>query len=191
MANMKLLACLLGLGAIAGSIGFDLAPVCAQVGGGNDNGSGREAISAPRPRNTQSPEAARRQTALDEFSKSLSANSVGDAVLFDVINGGAPAPLVAALLPTGLAADSATGKAAVTLADTVSGLRAANGNIETNKLQASIGAFNNYIKTLVGEIGPDRAVTDAPSGQKALQGLLSQLVQVASQGAATMPPTPR
>jgi hypothetical protein len=188
---MKLLAYLLGLGAMTGSMLFDQTPVYAQIGGGNDNGSGREAISAPRPRNTQSPEAARRQTALNEFSKSLSANSVGDAALFDVINGGAPTPLVAALLPTGVAADSATGKAATTLADTVRGLRAANGNIDTNKLQASIGAFNNYVKTLVGEIGPDKAVADAPSGQKALQGLLAQLVQVASQGAVTTPPTPR
>jgi hypothetical protein len=188
---MKLLACLLGLGAMTGSMLFDPNPVCAQTAGGNDNGSGREAISAPRSRNTQSPDTARRQTALDEFSKSLSANSVGDAVLFDVINGGAQAPLVAALLPTGLTADSATGKAAVTLADTVRGLRAANGNIDTNKLQASIGAFNNYVKTLVGEIGPDKAVTDAPSGQKALQGLLGQLVQVASQATSTTPSTPR
>lgn len=188
---MKLLACLLGLGAMAGSMLFDLTPVYAQISGGNDNGSGREAISAPRSRNRQSPEASRRQTALDEFSQSLNANTVGDAVLFDVINGGAPAPLVAALLPTGLAADSATGKAAATLADTVRGLRAANGNIDTNKLQASIGAFNNYVRTLVGEVGPEKAVADASDGQKALRGLLSQLVQVASQGAAATPPMPR
>ncbi|AFY94338.1 hypothetical protein [Chamaesiphon minutus] len=188
---MKLLAYLLGLGAITGSMLLDLTPVYAQIGGGNDNGTGREAISAPRSRNTQSPEAARRQAALDEFSKSLTSNSVGDAALFDVINGGAPAPLVAALLPAGLAADSATSKAATTLADTVRGLRAANGNIDTNKLQASIDAFNDYVKTLVSEIGPDKAVTDAPSGQKALQGLLGRLVQIASQGAAMTPPTPR
>ncbi|PSB56303.1 hypothetical protein [Chamaesiphon polymorphus] len=188
---MKRSSYLLSLGLATGVVVCHLTAVLAQIAGGSDNHSGKESVSAPRPRNTQSPEAARRQTALDEFSKSLSANSVGDAALFDVINGGAPTPLVAALLPTGLAADSATGKAATTLADTVRGLRAANGNIDTNKLQASIGAFNNYVKTLVGEIGPDKAVADAPSGQKALQGLLGQLVQVASQGAATTPPTPR
>jgi hypothetical protein len=188
---MKLLAYVLGLGTIAGTIQFNLAPVYAQIGGGNDNGSGRESISAPRPRNTSSPESSRRQNALNEFSKSLTANSVGDAATFDVINGGAPAPLVAALLPTGVSADSATGKAANTLANTVRGLRADNGNIDTNKLQTSIGAFNDYVKTLVGEIGPDKAVNEAPSGQRSLQRLLAQLVQVAAQGASIVPPTAR
>jgi hypothetical protein len=177
---MKLGVYLLGLEVIASVLLGQIFPARAQTAGGNDNGSGRESISAPRPRNRQSPESSRRQDALNEFSKSLTANSVGDPATFDVINGGVPAPLVAALLPTGLTTDSATGKAATTLAETVRGLRAENGNIDINKLQASIAAYNNYVKTLVGAVGPDRAVAEAPIGQKALQGLLVGLVRVAA-----------
>ena len=49
---------------------------------------------------------------------------------------------------------------------------------------ASAGAFNQYVKALVGELGPDAAVATAPSAQKVVQGLLSQLIRVANQAAA-------
>jgi hypothetical protein len=108
---------------------------------------------------------------------------------FDTINGGAPAPLVASLLPTGVAADGATGKAATTLATTVQGLRAGNGNINASKLNAAVPAYNDYVKALVGELGPEKAVASGPAGQKALQSLLTQLVGVANQAAPAVAPS--
>jgi hypothetical protein len=100
-----------------------------------------------------------------------------------VINGAAPAPLVAALLPAGVAPDGATGKAASSLASAVQGMRAGNGAIDAAKLNASVPAYNDYVKAMVGEIGAEKALNSAPVGQKVLQGLLGQLVQIASQAA--------
>jgi hypothetical protein len=182
---------LLGLGAVTSTILCNFTPVRAQIAGGNDNGSGREAISAPLHRGSQSPEISQRQKAIDQFSQSLTANSVGDAATFDVLNGAAPAQLVAALLPNGIAADGATGKAATRLATTVQGMRSGNGQIDPTKLKASIGDFNNYVKALVGEVGADKALATAPVGQKALQGLFTQLVQVASQAVPAVPAPPK
>jgi hypothetical protein len=187
---MKTLAYLLGLGAAASTI-LAFTPVFAQTNGGNDNGSGKEAIYAPFPRGGQSAEISQRQNAINQFSQSLTANSVGDAVTFDVINGAAPAPLVAALLPSGVAANGVTGRAATTLASSVQGMRSGNGHIDPTKLKASIDAFNNYVKALVGEIGPEQALANVPTGQKALQGLLAQFVRVASQGTPSAPPIPK
>ena len=66
-------------------------------------------------------------------------------------------------------------------------MRAGNGNISATKLNASVGAYNDYVRALVGEIGPDRALNEAPSGQKALYSLLGQLLQVANQSSPTAP----
>jgi hypothetical protein len=188
---MKISSYLLGLGAVASVVTLNLTPATAQIGNGSDNGnifnsvvntggggvvgSGGPAYAAPA------------QSAVNQFSQSLTANSVGDAATFDTINGAAPAPLVTALLPAGVAADGATGKAATNLATTVQGMRAGNGDINAQKLNASVGAYNDYVKALVGELGPEKALSDAPAGQKALQGLLGQLVQVASQAAPAAP----
>ena len=181
---MKLTTYLVSLGAITSALLSSITPVHAQIAGGNDNGSGREAIVAPLTGSRQSAYVAQSQAAVDRFSQALSASSIGDAATFDVINGGAPAPLVTALLPAGVAADGATEKAAKNLASTIQGMRSPNGKIDARKLNSSVGAFNQYVKALVGELGPDAAVANAPSGQKALQGLLSQLIQVANQAAA-------
>ena len=62
-------------------------------------------------------------------------------------------------------------------------MRASNGNISATKLNASVGAYNDYVKALVGEVGPEKAIKEAPNGQKALQGLLGQLIQIANQSA--------
>jgi hypothetical protein len=183
--NIKFSLLLFSLCVCANAILSDFNPVFAQVDGGNDNGSGREAITAPLAGSRQTTYTSQSQAAIDRFSKSLTANSVGDAATFDVINGGAPAALVAVLLPTGVAADGATGQAASTLAKTIQGLRSGDGKIDAVKLNASVGAFNQYVKTLVGEIGPERAVAEAPVGQRAVQGLLTQLVRVANQAANT------
>ena len=182
--TMKITAYLLGLGAVTSALLCHLTPVSAQIAGGNDNGSGREAIVAPLAGSRQSAYIAPSQAAVDRFSQALTASSIGDAATFDVINGGAPAPLVTVLLPTGVAADGATGKAASNLASTIQGLRSPDGKIDARKLNSSVGAFNQYVKALVGELGPDRAVANAPIGQKAVKGLLSQLIQVANQAAA-------
>jgi hypothetical protein len=181
---MKLLAYLLALGTVTGTSLLNLQPVIAQVSGGNDNGSGRESISAPLAGNRQTVYASPSQTAIDQFSRSLTANSLGDLSTFEVINGGAPAPLIAALLPAGVPADGATSKAATTLASTIQGLRSSNGNIDAAKLNASAIAYNEYVKALVGEIGPEKAIATAPSGQKAVQRLLLQLLQIANRAAS-------
>jgi hypothetical protein len=189
---MKISSYLLGMGAVASLVALNLTPANAQVGNGSDNGNtftsitnigGGGVVGGGQPTY-----ASQSQSAVDQFSQSLTANSVGDAATFDVINGGAPGPLVAALLPAGVPADGATGKAATNLATTVQGLRSGNGNINASKLNASVGAYNDYIKAYVGEVGPEKALTDAPNGQKALQGLLGQMIQVANQSAPTTAP---
>jgi hypothetical protein len=178
---MKQLTYLFGMASIA--ILANSTPGLAQIAGGNDNGSGKEAISAPLAGNRQTVYAPQSQTAVNQFSQALTANSVGDAATFDVINGSSPATLVAALLPSGVATDGATGKAAVNLATTIQGLRAGNGNIDAVKLNASVVAYNEYVKALVGEVSADKAISGAPNGQKAVQGLLTQLIRVANQAA--------
>ncbi len=190
---MKISSYLLGLGAVASLVALNLAPVNAQVGNGSDNGNTFTSVTnvggggvvggsgAPGY-------AAQSQAAVNQFSQSLTANAVGDAATFDVINGGAPASLMPSLLPAGVAADGATGKAAMTLAGTVQGMRSGNGNINSTKLNASVGAYNDYVKAMVGELGPEKSVAGAPIGQKALQGLLGQLVQVANQSAPAVAP---
>ncbi len=196
-ANMKISAYLFGMGVVATVAALNIAPAQAQIGNGSDNGNIFNSIT-----NTggggivgsgQPSYAAPSQSAVNQFSQSLSANTVGDAATFDVINGAEPAPLVAALLPTGVAADGATGRAAATLASTVQGMRASNGDISATKLNASVGAYNDYVKAFVGEVGPEKAISDAPNGQKALQGLLGQLIQIANQSApgSIAPPSPR
>jgi hypothetical protein len=182
--NNKISSSWFGLGVFTGAVLCNLTPVSAQIDGGNDNGSGRESITAPLAGRRQTTYASQSQNAVNQFSKSLTANSVGDPATFDVINGGAPAPLVAALLPSGVGVDGETGRAASSLATTIQGMRSGDGKIDAVKLNASVGAFNRYVKALVGEIGPERAVAAAPVGQKALQGLLNQLLQVANQASA-------
>lgn len=191
--NMKISSYLLGLGAVAGLVALNLAPVNAQTANGSDNGNTFNSIvntggGGVVGGNGEPAYVSQSQTAVNQFSQSLTANSVGDAATFDVINGAAPAPLVAALLPAGVAADGATGKAATTLATTVQGMRSSNGNINAKKLNASVGAYNDYVKAYVGEVGAEKALAGAPSGQKALQGLLGQLAQVANQSAPPSAP---
>ncbi len=185
---MKISSYLLGLGAVTSLVALNLAPVNAQVGNGSDNGNTFTSVTNVGGGGIvggsgEAGYASQSQSAVNQFSQSLTANAVGDAATFDVINGAAPAPLVAALLPAGAAADGATGKAATNLATTVQGMRGGNGNINAAKLNASVGAYNEYVRAMVGELGPEKAVAGAPIGQKALQGLLGQLVQVANQAA--------
>ncbi|WP_295618829.1 hypothetical protein [Chamaesiphon sp. GL140_3_metabinner_50] len=191
---MKISSYLLSVGVVATLATIALAPAQAQIGNGSDNGNtfnsitntgGGGIVGGGEPSYTSTS-----QSAVNQFSQSLTANSVGDAATFDVINGAAPAPLVAALLPTGVAADGATGKAAVNLASTVQGMRSGNGNISATKLNASVGAYNEYVKALVGEVGPEKAINSAPAGQKALQGVLGQLIQIANQSAPAPASTP-
>jgi hypothetical protein len=195
---MKISSYLLGLGAITSLVALNLAPANAQFLNTSDNGNTFTSVTNVGGGgivggNGSVGYASQSQAAVNQFSQSLTANAVGDAATFDVVNGAAPAPLVAALLPAGVAADGATGKAAVTLATTVQGMRAGNGNIDATKLNASVGAYNDYVKALVGELGPEKAVTTAPTGQRALQGLLGQLAQVANQAAPapSAPPAPK
>ena len=185
---MKISSYLLGMGAVASLVALNLSPASAQTFNGSDNGNIFNSVTntggGGTPGRGGGPAyAAPSQSAVNQFSQSLTANAVGDAATFDVINGAAPAPLVAALLPAGVPADGATGKAASNLANTVQGLRASNGNIDATKLNASVGAYNDYVKAYVGEVGPEKALSDAPNGQKALQGLLGQLIQIANQSA--------
>jgi hypothetical protein len=192
---MKISSYLLGLGAVASLVALNLSPVNAQVGNGSDNGNTFNSVTSTGGGGVagggEPSYAPQSQSAVNQLSQSLTANTVGDAATFDVINGAEPAPLVAALLPSGVAADGATGKAATTLATTVKGMRSSNGNISATKLNASVGAYNDYVKAFVGEVGPEKATASAPAGQKALQGLLGQLIQVASQAApAAAPSTP-
>jgi hypothetical protein len=193
--NMKISSYLLGLGAIASLVALNLAPANAQFFNGSDNGNTFNSVTNTGGGgivggNGESGYVSQSQTAVNQFSQSLTANAVGDAATFDVINGAAPAPLVAALLPAGVAADGATGKAATTLATTVQGMRSGNGNINATKLNASVGAYNDYVRAMVSEVGPEKAVAGAPVGQKALQGLLGQLIQSANQAAPAAAPVP-
>jgi hypothetical protein len=194
---MKISSYLLGMSALASVVAFNLTPANAQLINGSDNGNtftsivntgGGGVVGGGEPSYAD-----QSQSAVNQFSQSLTANSIGDQATFDTINGGASAPLVAALLPSGVPADGATGKAATTLASTVQGMRTGNGNISATKLNAAVPAYNEYVKALVSELGPEKAVATAPAGQKALQGLLSQLVQVANQSApaSTTPPAPK
>ncbi len=191
---MKISSYLLGLSAITSLVALNLAPANAQFLNGSDNGNTFTSVTNVGGGgivggNGEIGYASQSQAAVNQFSQSLTANAVGDAATFDVINGAAPAPLVATLLPAGVAADGATGKAATTLATTVQGMRAGNGNINATKLNASVGAYNDYVKALVGELGPEKAVAGAPTGQRALQGLLGQLIQVANQAAPAAAPS--
>lgn len=184
---MKISSYLLGLGTVATLAALNLAPASAQVGNGSDNGNIFNSITNTGGGGSsgggEPSYASQSQSAVNQLSQSLTANTVGDAATFDVMNGAAPAPLVTALLPTGAAADGATSRAATNLANNVQGMRSGNGNINPIKLNASVGAYNEYVKALVGELGPDNALTNAPVGQKALQGVLGQLIQVANQSA--------
>jgi hypothetical protein len=185
---MKLSAYILGLLAVASPIAVS-ATANAQVGNGSDNGNTFTSIvnaggGGVRGGSGQPSYPSGSQSAVDQFSQSLTANSLGDQATFDTINGGDTA-----LVPTGVPADGATGKAAASLASTVQGMRGGNGNINATKLSAAVPAYNEYVKALVGELGPEKALASAPNGQKALQGLLSQLVQVASQSAPTGTPS--
>jgi hypothetical protein len=162
------------------------APVWAQYNGGNDAGSGREAISVPRKTQITYPPTI--QTAVDRFSQSLSADRIGHLPTFEVINGGATDPLAKSLLPAGVANDGATSKAARDLANTLQGMRSTGGKIDAAKLNASVGAYNNYVRVLGTEVG-ERAPIVAPVAQKAVKGLLSSLLQVANQASAQTPAT--
>jgi hypothetical protein len=186
--NMKISSYFLGLGAVAGLVVVNLSPASAQFFNGSDNGNTFNSVvnvgGGGIVGGSGGPAyASQSQTAVDQFSQSLTANSVGDGATFDVMNGAAPAPLVAALLPAGVAADGPTAKAATTLATAVQGMRSSNGNINAKKLNESVGAYNEYVKVYVGEVGAEKALAGAPAGQKALQGLLGQLAQVANQSA--------
>lgn len=192
---MKISSYLLGMGAVASLVALNLAPANAQFFNGSDNGNTFNSITNVGGGgivggNGAAGYASANQSAVNLFSQSLTANAVGDAATFDVVNGAAPAGLVATLLPTGVAADGATAKAAMTLASTVQGMRSAgNGDINGTKLNASVGAYNDYVRAFVGEVGPQKAVDTAPVGQKALQGLLGQLVQAANSVPGTPAPT--
>ena len=59
-------------------------------------------------------------------------------------------------------------------------MRTSNGKIGAAKLNAVVLAYNEYIKALVGEIGPERAIANAPNGHKAVRGLLGQSIQIAN-----------
>jgi hypothetical protein len=184
--NMKISSYLLGLGAVTSLVALNLAPANAQFFNGSDNGNTFTSVTNVGGGGIvggsgEPGYAGQSQAAVNQFSQSLTANAVGDAATFDVVNGGAPASLVATLLPAGVAADGATGKAAMNLASTVQGMRSGNGNINATKLNASVGAYNEYVRVMVGELGAEKAVAAAPTGQRALQGLLGQLVQVANQ----------
>ena len=190
---MKILSYLLGLGAVASLISLNLSPASAQVGNGSDNGntftSTVNAGGGGVVGGGGSGYAAQSQAAVNQASQSVTAATIGDQATFDTINGGEPAPLVTALVPTGVAPDGATGKAASALATTVKGMRSGNGEINASKLSAAVPAYNEYVKALVGELGPDKALSSAPTGQKALQGFLGQLVQAANQAAPAPAPS--
>lgn len=192
---MKISSYLLGLGAVASLVAFNHTPANAQFLNGSDNGNTFTSITNAGGGGIvggsgEAGYASQSQSAVNQFSQSLTANAIGDVATFDVVNGAEPSALVASLLPAGVAADGATGKAAMTLASTVQGMRSGNGNINATKLNASVGAYNDYVRVMVGEIGAEKAVATAPTGQRALQGLLGQLVQVANQAGAPAAPAP-
>ena len=104
---MKISSYLLGLGAVATSlVALNLAPASAQIGNGSDNGNIFNSITSTGGGGSvgsgEPSYASGSQSAVNQLSQSLTANTVGDAATFDVINGAAPAPLVAALLPAGV-----------------------------------------------------------------------------------------
>lgn len=167
---------------------LSIAPVCAQISGGNDNGIGYQSVAAPRSGVRATTYPPQSQTAVDRFSQSLTADRIGDAATFDVINGGASTPLVNSLIPTGVAADSATVKAASNLATTLKGMRSSDGKIDAAKLNSSVNAFNEYVKVLVSEQGMEKAIATVPTTHKAVQGLLGQLVRVANQATPAVTP---
>jgi hypothetical protein len=190
--NMKLSSYWLGLGVVASAIALNLNPATAQLTTGADftgiatqatsvGGGGQKGGGAP----TFEPQT---QAAVDQVGQSLNANNVGDATVFDVMNGANPAPLATALTPQGVPADGATAKAASATASAVQGLRNSNGTINASKLAPAVAAYNDYIQAMVGEVGPEKALSSAPPAQKALQVSLGQLVQVANQAAPAPAP---
>ncbi len=188
---MKILSYCLGLSAVVSLMALNLTPAAAQTANGSDNGNTFTSVTNVGGGGARgvgkTGYAAPVQDAVDRFSQSLTANSVGDEATFNVINGAAPAPLVAALIPAGVPADGATAKAAIALATTVQGMRGGNGSIDAAKLNAAVPAYNEYVKVMVTELGAEKALAGQPIGQKALRAVLGQLVQVASQAT---PPAP-
>jgi hypothetical protein len=148
-----------------------IVPQATSVGGGGQKGGGA-ATFEPQT-----------QAAVDQVGQSLNANNIGDTTVFDVMNGADPAALATALTPQGLPAGGPTASAAAATASAVQGLRNGNGTINASKLAPAVAAYNNYVTAMVGEVGPEKALSSAPPAQKALQVSLGQLVQVANQAA--------
>ena len=191
---MKTSSYLLGLSAVVSLMALNLNPATAQSANGSDAGNTFTSVTNVGGGGVRgvgkTGYAAATQDAVDRFSQSLNANSVGDEATFSVMNGAAPAPLVAGLVPAGVPADGATVKAAITLATIVQGMRGGNGSIDAAKLNAALPAYNEYVKVMVTELGAEKALVASVPSLKPLRAVLGQLVQVASQAAppAAAPP---
>jgi hypothetical protein len=99
-----------------------------------------------------------------------------------------PRNWIASLLPAGVAADGATGKAANNLAGTGAGMRSVWKSVRPSSAHQLVPTMTT-LRLLVGETRPREALVVAYR-TKALQSVLGQLIQVASQSSPTAAPAP-
>lgn len=165
--NVKISASLLALGTLTSSILLGLAPVSAQSVPGNGSTSGNNIQFLFTPVQTAAPSALSptAQANFNQFSQSITPNSVGSS-LFNVFNGGSPAALALSLVPPGAAANGPTASAAAKLAESLQGIRDGGGNLNPMKLSTATDNYNEYIKAMVPEIGGAQAIASLTDPQK-------------------------
>ena len=187
---MKISSYCLGLGATAAVLALNLAPARAEFGSTSDNGNTFTSVTDVRGgglRGSSKPGyPAAVQNAVDGVSQFLNANNAGDPDVFALMNGAtlAPGTIAELFVPTGAAPDGATAQSVVPLIMAIQGIRTGNGGIDAAKLNMALPAYNDYVSAMVGEVGAVKALANAPTGQKTLQVLLEQFVEMATKASA-------
>jgi hypothetical protein len=167
--NLKISASLLALGTLTSAVLLGTTPVSAQTGNGSDVGNNVQFLINQVQTFAPSSITPPIQAALTTFSQSVNPNSVSPAV-FSALSGGSPAPLAAALIPTGVTANGPTATSAADLAASLNGVRDAGGNINAQKASIAVGKYNAYVAALVAEVGGDKAIASIADAQKSANG---------------------
>jgi hypothetical protein len=165
--NMKISSSLLALATLTSTSLLGFAPVSAQSVPGNGSTVGNNIQFIFNTAQTAVPAALSptAQANLNQFSQSITPNSVGSS-LFNVFSGGSPTALALSLVPSGAAVDGSTAMAAAKLAQSLQGIRDGGGNLNPSKLSTSTDNYNEYIKAMVSEIGGAQAIASLTDPQK-------------------------
>jgi hypothetical protein len=185
----------LGLGAAAVAISANISPVAAElpiIPGAFSGFSNGASIGPNIPFNPSSGSGggssqfpAANQASVNQVGQALSANSIGDAMVFDTMGGGSPNPTAEALAKCGTG--EGTKKTGATLAGAIQGLRNGDGSINSGKLGGAITAYNSYVQAYVSEVGPEKALAGTCTPLTAIKNVLGNLQQAAAGGAAPAP----